>query len=171
MTCIVGIANGTNVYIGADRSASDDITMVSMYRPKVHIKNDFIFGYSGSAGTGQLMEMINFNNIDEDPYYYIRLEVVKQLKNAMDAFGVVSDEHDAQFLIGNKGRLFELCTVDWSVIEVQESAVGSGGPIALGSLYTTSSLYTDNTIRIRIAIDAAIKYSPHCIGPIDVLYI
>ena len=171
MTCIVGIANGTNVYIGADRSASDDITMVSMYRPKVHIKNDFIFGYCGSQGTGQLLELINFNNTDEDPYYYIRLEVVKQLRDAMNAFGVVSDEHDSQFLIGTKGRLFELSTSDWSVIEVQESAVGSGGPISLGSLYTTSSLYTDNTIRIQLALEAAIHYSPHCIGPIDVLCI
>lgn len=170
MTCIVGIADGVNVYIGSDRSASDDITITSMCRPKVHIKNDFIFAYAGSFGTGQLMEMIvDLDITHDDPYLTIRLFMVEQMKKAIDAFGSTSEENVAQFLIGCKGRLFEFSTDDWSVIEVEESAVGSGGAIALGSLYTTKSIYTDHSIRIRMALEAAIHYSPTCVGPIDVL--
>ena len=171
MTCIVGIANGTNVYIGADRSASDDITIVPMCRPKVHIKNDYVFAYAGSFGTGQLMEMLPFNYDYDDPYYSIRLSLVEDLKKAIDSFGSTSEEDYTQFLIGTKGRLFELSTADWSVIEVKESAIGSGNNIALGSLYTTSSIYTDSSIRIQLAIEAAIQYSPSCSGPVDIKFV
>lgn len=171
MTCIVGIANGTNVYIGSDRSASDDITIVPMCRPKVHIKNDYVFAYAGSFGTGQLMEMIDFNNTHDDPYYTIRLSIVEQMKRAIESFGSTSEDDVAQFLIGSKGKLFEFSTDDWSVIEVEETAVGSGGPIALGSLYTTSSIYTDSSIRIQLAIEAAIQYSPSCSGPVDIKFV
>lgn len=172
MTIIVGITNGTNVYMGGDRGTSDGIVVVPMYRPKIMIKDDYIFGYAGSPGTGQLMEMINFKSDYEDPYYNIRLNVVEQMKKAIDAFGVVSDDYDAQFLIGSKGRLFEFSTIDWSVIEIQESAVGSGNSISLGSLYTTKEdTYLDSITRVRIAVDAAIALSPSCSGPVDILWV
>jgi hypothetical protein len=169
MTCIVGIADGTRVYIGSDRSASDDITITSTCRPKVHVKNDFIFAYAGSFGTGQLMEMIvDLDITHDDPYLTIRLFMVEQMKKAIDAFGSDSEEDVAQFLIGCKGRLFEFSTEDWSVIEVEESAVGSGAPIALGSLYTTKGIYTDTYQRVKMALESAIYYSPTCAGPIDI---
>jgi 20S proteasome alpha/beta subunit len=170
MTCVVGITNGTRVYIGADRSASDEITIVSMCRPKVHIKNNFVFGYAGSLGTGQLMEMINFKNDYDDVYTYIRLDIVEQMKKAIESFGSTSEEHGVSFLIGREGRLFEFSTEDWSVIEVEETAVGSGGPIALGSLYT--SKHFDNIeYRIDRALNAAITYAPTCSGPIDIKFV
>jgi len=167
MTCIVGITNGHNICIGADRSASDDITIVPMCRPKVHIKNNFIFAYAGSFGTGQLMEMINFNNDYDDPYFYIRLDIVKQLKSAIESFGSTNEENAAQFLIGARGRLFEFSTDDWSVIEVKESAIGSGSAVALGSLYTTRYAMDIRT-RVDTALNAAITYSPTCSGPVDI---
>jgi len=171
MTCIVGINNGARVYIGSDRSASDDITIMSMCRPKVHTRNGFIFAYAGSIGVGQLMEMIDLNSTHDDPYYTIRLSVVEQMRKAIESFSSTSDDESANFLIGYKKRLFELSTGDWSVVEVEESAVGSGGPIALGSLYTTRNLYTDPAIRIRLAIESAIHYSPTCAGPVDILHV
>lgn len=171
MTCIVGINNGARVYIGSDRSASDDITIMSMCRPKVHTRNGFIFAYAGSIGVGQLMEMIDLNSTHDDPYYTIRLSIVEQMKKAMESFGSTSEDNGADFLIGTQGRLFELSTDDWSVIEVEESAVGSGSPIALGSLYTTKHIYTDASLRIQMAIDAAIHLSPGCAGPVDILMV
>jgi 20S proteasome alpha/beta subunit len=170
MTCVVGITYGNHVYIGSDRSASNDITKISICRPKVHIKNNFVFAYAGSFGTGQLMEMIDFNNTHDDPYYAIRLSIVEQMKKAMESFGSTSEENVAEFLIGYKGRLFEFCTDDWSVIEIDETAVGSGSPFALGSLYTTKEMYIDNPHkRISMALDAAILYSPTCMGKIDII--
>ena len=43
MTIIVGITDGTKVYIGGDRGASDGVTILSLSRPKVYINNNWIF--------------------------------------------------------------------------------------------------------------------------------
>ena len=169
MTVIVGITNGTNVYIGGDRGVSDDETILSLSRPKVHINNGWVFGYSGSLGIGQLMEFIDMPDAGEDPYKTLRMDVVSSMRNAIDLYGVSNAETTSEFIIGTQGRLFEMNTVDWSVAEVNETALGSGSPLALGSLYTTKDFPATPEFRINLAIESAIKYSPSCQGGIDIL--
>lgn len=171
MTCIVGISTSSNVYIGGDRSASDEQCIVPMCRPKVHNINGWVFGYAGSIGIGQLLEFINFPSDVIDPYKTLRIDIVEQYKKAIESFGTSDDEAYAEFLIGYDDLLFEFNTSDWGVLQVKESAVGSGYNIALGSLYTTS-IYLDYppSTRVSTALDAAIKYSPSCLGPIDIVY-
>lgn len=173
MTCIVGIASEDKVYIGSDRGASDGESIISLAKPKVYIRGDWIFAYSGSLGTGQLMQCITIPDIDDqDPFIVLRLDIVEALKNAMESFGTPDNEHASDFLIGAKGRLFELSTSDWGVAEVEESALGSGGAFALGSLHTTKQFpVATPTYRIEQALNAAITCSPTCQGPIDILYL
>ena len=168
MTVLVGIVDEGSVYIGADRGATDDNTIISMSRPKITIKNGWIFAYSGSLGTGQLLEFIEFPIPKGDIYKLVRLDIVSSLKNLIDEYGKEDEDNSVDFLIGSEGILFEFCTTDWSVTEVQETAVGSGNQLALGSLYTT--LPFDMTVeeRITLAISAAIHYSPTCQGPLDI---
>jgi hypothetical protein len=169
MTVIVGITDGTKVYIGADRGASDDVSIVSLCRPKVHINNDWVFGYCGSMGVGQLMELIDMPDAGEDPYKTLRTDVVTHMRNAIDLYGNTSPECTAEFIIGTQGRLFELNTSDWSVAEVEETALGSGGTFALGSLFTTKDFPATLEWRIEMALCAAITYSPTCQGGVDIL--
>lgn len=173
MTVLVGITNGKNVYIGADRAASDESTVITMYRPKVHVTNKWIYAYAGSVGTGQLIEFVNFPTQDKkaDVYKTIRLEIVKQLKQLIADHGDDGDDNGAEFLIGVNGRLFEFSSSDWGIVEVTETAGGSGNQIALGSLYTTYTLDMDIEDRIKMALEAAIEYSPTCQGPVDILSI
>jgi len=172
MTVLVGIANGANVYIGADRAASDGDSIVSMSRPKVHKNNGWVFGYAGSIGTGQLMEFIDFPDPNaEDVYKLVRLDIVSSLKNLIDEYGKADDEQSAEFLIGANGRLFEFNTSDWGVTEIYETAGGSGNQIALGSLYTSFLSTTDIEQRMELALTAAITYSPSCQGPYDIEFI
>ena len=169
MTIIVGIADKGNVYIGSDRGVSDDMSIVSLSRPKVHINNDWAFGYSGSVGVGQLMELIDMPDAGEDPYKTLRTDVVSHMRNAIDLYGNTSPECTAEFIIGTQGRLFELSTADWSVAEVEETALGSGGPFALGSLFTTKDFPASPEYRIEMALNAAITCSPSCQGGIDII--
>ena len=173
MTVLVGITNGKNVYMGADRAASDESTVITMYRPKVHVTNKWIFAYAGSVGTGQLLEFVSFPAIDKraDVYKTIKLDIVKQLKQLIADHGENDDDTGAEFLIGANGRLFEFSSSDWGIVEVTETAGGSGNQIALGSLYTTYTLDMDIEDRIRMALEAAIEYSPTCQGPVDILSI
>jgi len=167
MTVIVGISTGKHVYMGADRGASDEDSMISLSRPKIHVKDGWIFGYAASLGTGQLMEMIDLPIPNNDIYRLIRTDIASSLKSAIEDYGNADPEHAADFLIGANGMLFEFNTSDWSVAQVKATAIGSGGPFALGSLYTSKTLLTED--RIELAVQSAIYFSPTCQGPVDIL--
>lgn len=173
MTCIVGISDNGKVYIGGDRGASDGSSIVSLSTPKVCIRDEWIFGYAGSMGIGQIMQIINIPILseDDDPFMVLRMDVVDAFKSMMDIQGLsITEDNDTDILIGIRGRLFEFSPADWSVAEVKETAIGSGGNFALGSLYT-SNTNEDPIYRIGMALGAAITYSPTCQGSIDILYI
>lgn len=172
MTILVGITNGEIIHMGADRGASDEESILPLRKPKVNIRGDWIYAHSGSLGTGQLMHCITMPDVEDyDPFIVLRMNIVEELKSAVESFGSDSPEHAAEFLIGAKGRLFELSTADWGVAEVEESALGSGGAFGLGSLYSTKDYKGLPAYRVQTAIESAIHYSPTCLGPIDILYL
>ena len=169
MTCIVSIVDKGVIYMGGDRSASDDISIISMKTPKVYIRDEWIYGYAGTIGIGQLMNYIDLPSPEGDVEKLIRLDICNSLKSAIDTYARDVENDETGFLIGAKGRLFEFNVGDWGVLEVKESSIGSGSQIALGSLHT--SIDSDPIDRIGIALGAAITYSPSCQGPIDIIYI
>jgi ATP-dependent protease HslVU (ClpYQ) peptidase subunit len=172
VTCIVGIVDDGVIYIGGDRGASDGSAIISLATPKVYIRDEWIFGYAGSLGIGQIMQIINIPILeeDDDPFIILRMDIVEAFKAMMDAQGItLNEDNDTDILIGCRGRLFEFSPSDWSVAEIKQTAIGSGGNFALGSLHT--SIDADPIDRIGIALGAAITYSPSCQGPIDILYI
>ena len=172
MTCIVGIAKEDKVYIGGERAASNNDVIIATSRPKVGISGDWIYGFAGSYGTGQLLDLIELPEVDEDddPYNLLRLVIVEDLKRVYESYGRDQEDNGADWLIGCKGRLFELSSGDWGVIEINESAIGSGNNFALGSLHTTRQYEVASPIyRIDQALNAAIELSPTCLGPVDIM--
>ena len=171
MTCIVGIAYDNNVYIGGERGASDDHVILPMSAPKVHQRGDWVYGYAGTIGIGQLLDITPLPVIgkDDDVFFILRTTVVEELKDIIDKYSEPQSERDTSWLIGARGRLFEVNHTDWSAVEVHHTAIGSGGTYALGSLYT--SIDNEPIERVALAIGSAIAYSPTCQGPIDILYI
>ena len=170
MTCIVGMVDNGYVYIGGERGASDDNAIISSTRPKVGVRNGWIYGFAGTFGIGQLIECIDLPSLDrdEDVYTYVRLSVVERLRNAIDTFSMDNEENTTDWLIGCRGRLFEMSSADWGVCEVSHTAIGAGFPYALGSLYTSMRM-RDIEERLRMSINAAIEYNPSCRGPVDIL--
>ena len=138
MTCIVGISDNGSVYIGGDRGASDGSSIVSLASPKIYIRDEWIFGYAGSMGIGQIMQIINIPMLkeDDDPFLVLRMDIVDAFKSMMDTQGIsITEDNDTDILIGCRGRLFEFSPADWSVAEVSETAIGSGGNFAMDILY------------------------------------
>ncbi len=169
MTCIAGLVDDNIIYIGGDRGISDDSSIMSMLQPKVIIKGDWIYGYAGSLGNGQLFNFIDLPDVKnkEDVYKILRMDIVENYKSILDTHGSSKDDDSTDFIIGCMGRLFEFNTDDWGVAEITEVSIGSGGNFALGSLYST--IGSDPLERIGLAIGSAITYSPTCQGPIDIL--
>ena len=171
MTILVGIVNKGKVYMGADRAMSDAQFISALAKPKIRKVGPYLIGYAGSLGTGQLTTYavypeINTTNLES----WMRIQFCGALQKAADEFkiDISNDENGADLLVGISGRLFEISTMDWSIGEYHTIATGSGFPYAMGSLHT--SRFTDDPVwRIKEAVNAAIKYSPSCVGPIDIL--
>jgi len=171
VTILVGLTHKGKVFMGADRSMSDANFISALAKPKIRKVGPYLIGFSGSLGTGQLTTFavypeINTTNLES----WMRIQFCGALQKAADEFkiDISNDENGADLLVGVAGRLFEISTIDWSVGEYHTIATGSGFPYAMGSLHT--SRFTDDpTWRIKEAVSAAIKYSPSCVGPIDVL--
>jgi ATP-dependent protease HslVU (ClpYQ) peptidase subunit len=172
VTVIVGIARDGIVYMGGDRSASDGNIVLPLNRPKVKQCGEYLIGFAGSMGIGEIAHYIDMPPIGKNIEKTLRTSFVKGLKNAIEEYGNAShlEDNSTDWLIGIHGRLFEISSQDWGVCEFIESSIGSGNAIALGSLHTSKN-WKDQEKRIKYSLDAAVEISPSCSGPIDILSI
>jgi len=173
MTCIVAIASEGKVYIGGERGNSDSSTIVSSTRPKVFECGPYLIGYAGNSGIGQAV-VYNFefppvgktHNIDR----HMLQVFIPKLRSFITDNEIKlpnDDDNNAGFIVGVRGRVYEIDLTDFQCIEYNEVCIGSGSSYAYGSLY--SNIDQAPHIRINEAIEAAILYSPTCAGPIDIL--
>ena len=171
MTAIVGIRDEESVCLYSDRGASDSDTIVSMTTPKIwKVSENIICGYAGSGGLGQMIQYMKWPVLEGDPMKYLRATLAPAIIKGREKMAG-KDEEEASLLIGIKVEeplLFEMDTSDYSVFPFQYTAIGSGGPIALGSLYSTLGTLEE---RGCLAVLSAIEHSPSCKGPIDSLFL
>ena len=180
MTCIVAIAHEGNVYMGGDRGHSTSGWINSSTRPKISQHGEYLFGYSSNAGIGQWVQQgMEFPPIYiEDNYKHLITVFMPALRDFLKENDIKIDgeTHEADLYLGFRGKVYEINTDHMYCTEYTEIAGGSGYQYAFGSLYTTSidddsyPVFTPE-LRIRLALGAAITYSPSCQGPIDILSI
>jgi len=173
MTCIVAISDNKKVYMGGDRGHSDSHTIVSSTRPKIFDVGSYLIGYAGNSGIGQAV-VYNFefppvgktHNIDR----HMLQVFIPKLRSFITDNNIKlpdDDDNNAGFIVGVKGRVYEIDLTDFQCIEYNEVAIGSGSSYAYGSLYSNKDYEPSD--RILQSINAAITYSPTCQGPIDIL--
>ena len=169
MTVVAGIRTDESVYLFADSSASDGDTILSMATPKIWKANEnVICGYAGSAGLGQLLQFMNWPKFDgSDPLRWMRVTLAPAFQEAREKMAGKDDE-EASLLLGVKGKethLFEMETSDYSFFPFEYTAIGTGAPLAIGSLYSTKHM--DIMQRGVLCIEAAVEHSPSCKGPVS----
>jgi ATP-dependent protease HslVU (ClpYQ) peptidase subunit len=174
MTCIVAISDNGKVYMGGDRGHSDSHTLVSSTQPKIFDVGSYLIGYAGNSGIGQAV-IYNFQYPAVGKTHNIDRHMLKVFIPALRLFFKENDikipdddDNNAGFIIGVKGRVYEVDLADFQCIEYEEVSIGSGSSYAYGSLYTSIDLPAKD--RVEKAIQAAINYSPTCQSPIDILY-
>lgn len=167
-TCIVGIVHGASVWIGCDSMASGEYVKAPLVAPKVFRVGDMLIGVCGTVRGRDVIEFAGTPDRPEsmtgDREYLIRT-YVPHLRQAMKESGMLSiddgiEEYYGAMLIGYRERLYVLDS-DFSIMEHERWAVGSGSEYALGSLFSTTG---DPQKRIRQALNAAVEFSPTC-GP------
>lgn len=167
MTIIVAAARNGRVVMGGDRSSVGTETIQVSLTPKINRIGNWLIGYAGNGwGTPQLSAFATLPDSPDDLEATLRQTFVSSMRSLIEEYGG-QKQSKADFLVGGYGRLFETNSSDWSFIELEESAIGQGYHLALGSLYTTSK-WKDQSRRVEKALDAAIHYAPGCCYPIDI---
>lgn len=173
MTCIVAISDGMNVYMGGERGNSDSHTIVSSTRPKIFDVGSYLIGYAGNSGIGQAV-IYNFEFPPVGKTHNIDRHMLKVFIPALRSFIKDNDikmpdseDDGTSFIVGVRGRVYEIDLSDFQCIEYNEVCIGSGSMYAYGSLYSTK--HNPPIERIQLAMESAIQYSPTCLGPIDYL--
>jgi ATP-dependent protease HslVU (ClpYQ) peptidase subunit len=132
MTCIVAISDNKKVYMAGDRGHSDSQTIVSSTRPKIFDVGSYLIGYAGNSGVGQAV-VYNFefppvgktHNIDR----HMLQVFIPKLRSFITDNNIKlpdDDDNNAGFIVGVKGRVYEIDLTDFQCTEYNEVAIGSG---------------------------------------------
>lgn len=192
MTCVVGIANKKNVWMGADSCGSNSYTRGQVLHPKVFAKEVPVENAAaehmliGGCGSFRMLQLLEYAfcppriNSDRDLIAYLSVEFADTVRQLFKDKGfshiannveVIADD-GSEFLIGFRGHLYAMQgafqAVGWMT---QEDAAGSGHAFALGSLHTTRRLKWTPERRIQSALEASAEINPHVQGPFKILKI
>lgn len=171
MTCIVGIEHAGRVYLGADSAGSTGWTLTVRADEKVFKVGPFVMGFTTSFRMGQLLRYnltVGEPTVGCEDERFMATTFIDSVRTTLKGGGY-AQVHDGQeaggeFLVGYKGRLYQVCS-DYQVGRSVSgyAAVGSGDRVALGALYATTHLPPDE--RIQVALDAAEQFSAGVRGP------
>lgn len=187
MTCIVGIKDGNNVYIGGDSVGSNGHTSALVTASKVfpvytEDQVKMIIGYTTSFRMGQILEChLRPPRLGkEDIRKYLITKFIPHIIKVMEDNKFIKNKDSnaeiGTFMIGIRDRLF-IVQDDLSVLEhyTAYEAIGSGAETAKGALYALKSLddsYTTSSgspnNMIKLAIAAAENHIATVSGPVKI---
>ena len=173
MTCIVGLVDNGKVYMGGDSAGVGGYDLTIRADQKVFRNGDFLMGFTSSFRMGQLLRYKLSPpklHSDDDLYQYMVVQFAEAVRTCLKDGGYAQndkgEEHGGTFLVGAKGRLFSIHG-DYQVGEPQDPfyAVGCADNIALGAMYATQGKGMNPEERVRLALQAAERYSAGVRGP------
>lgn len=174
MTCIAVVRDELNnkIYMAGDRGASDDGTILALSSPKVWKLGPYLIGYAGSMDGERIRYNFNPYVPDiKDTDKFMQTKFIKQLRAFYNDFWVdTSKDGDLGLIIAVRGQIYEHSSGDMSLSKytLPYLAMGSGAEYAYGYLNATEKT-KDARKRVVGAVNSAIKFSPSCMGPVDVV--
>jgi hypothetical protein len=187
MTAVVALIHENKVLLGGDAAASDDKSglIFSRVDPKVFRVGQFGIAFVDSFRMGQILQYnwippiykptAGFKNLDK----FMRTKFIESVKEAFKEQGYGNQtagstedgDEGGIFIISvqNSGRIFVMDT-DFHIGEadLQYMAEGAGQELALGSLFSTTSIKTPRK-RVRMALEAAAKFNMSVRPPFTII--
>lgn len=176
MTCIVGLVDKGEVWIGGDSAGVAGYDLTVRADRKVFRNGDFVMGFTSSFRMGQLLACAFTppkRHLDQDVYKFMVTDFVDAVRECFKSGGFAEREKEAEsggtFLVGYAGRLFEIAG-DYQVGENVEpyAACGCGGQVAMGALHATEGSALAPGQRVAAALRAAEAFSAGVRGPFHV---
>ena len=174
MTCIVALRHEDKIFMAGDRGASNDGNILSLDSPKVWKVGPYLIGYAGSMDGDRIRH--NFKPTPptiKDTDKYMHTKFIKELREFYNEFWIdTSKEGDLSLILAVRNEIYEHSSGDMSLSKytLPYLSAGSGSEYAYGVLYATDKQKNARN-RVQQAVSAAIKFSPSCMGPVDIVSI
>lgn len=173
MTCIVGLVDKGDVYIGGDSAGVAGLSISIRADEKVFGNGPFIMGFTSSFRMGQLLRY-KFSppaqTIHQNDMEYMVTSFIDACRQCFrtNGFGDKDATHGGTFLVGYKGNLYTVES-DFQVgkLHAPFDAVGCGSDLALGALYASEKMSPED--RINLALGAASTFSAGVAPPFVIL--
>lgn len=174
MTCIAALIHNNEVWMGGDSAGVAGLNVTVRKDPKVFKNGEFLIGFTSSFRMGQLLRY-RFNPPryyeDDDVYAYMCTDFIEELRYCLKAGGYATrineEESGGNFLVGFKGRLFEIGS-DFQVGEsiAEYNAVGCGEEYAKGSLFSMMGINSlaEDKLSAGYIIEEALKAAEYFSG-------
>lgn len=175
MTCIVGLQKNGTVWMGGDSAGTNgSLNQTIRADKKVFIRGDFIFGFSGSFRTGDLLKhslQLPEQTPEQTDLQFMVNDFVNAIRKCLEAENKHlkgDDKLYPYFLVGYKGNLYTIQS-DYQVAQSLDGfdSVGSGSDIAKGSMYVNKK--KSPRARILEALEASAKHNAAVRGPFTIL--
>lgn len=167
MTCVVALRDQGVIYMGCDSAGVGGYSRSNRMDPKIYRVGAMLIGFTTSFRMGQLLGYsltLPRHHADVPVENYMATAFIDAVRNCLKAGGWAEKDKDQErggnFLVGYKGRIFEIQS-DYQVAESAEpyNAVGCGFDLALGSLHTSEGWSQSSRERIELALSAAAAFS------------
>lgn len=173
MTCIVGVADGENVWIGGDSAGVAGFAVTVRADTKVFVNGPMVFGFTSSFRMGQLLRhsLSIPKHYEDETDKWLCTTFINAVRQCLKDGGYATTKDGAErggiFLFGYKGRLYEVDS-DFQVGEpvAQYAAVGCGDEYAHGNLFSSTGKPEQ---RITQALEAAAHFSCGVSGPFHIV--
>lgn len=171
MTCIVGLVDKGNVYIGGDSAGVAGLSISIRADEKVFVNGPFIMGFTTSFRMGQLLRY-KFSppqqTIDQDDVEYMVTSFIDAARTCFIDNGFGDKSNGGTFLVGYREKLYTI-DEDFQVGIPANSfdAVGYGRDLALGAMYVSKGL--DPVKRITQALEAASYFNAGVVAPFRIV--
>lgn len=178
MTCIVGLEHDGRVSIGGDSAGVDGGLGIRIrVDEKVFINRQMIFGFTDSFRMGQLLRYSL--SIPEqlpsctDDFKFMCTSFIDAVRTCLKNGGYArvkdGEDHGGTFLVGYRGKLYEVAD-DFQVGRSAQAfeACGCGVDFAMGAMFANGPGMPPED-RIKKALEAAAEFSAGVAPPFHVL--
>lgn len=186
MTCIIGLEDSGNVYVGSDSALSDTWTISSLQaKEKIFINGNIIFGCCGSVRVAQLLHYaleIPEHESDKSDMEYLVIDFIDAIRTLLKEKGTLrapADDGKVEYLpysaliIGYKGKVY-VVDEDFQISRSIGgfSCEGSGKEVASGAMQVIKDRF-DLTPedKIKKSLEASAIHTCYVQGPFHVLMV
>lgn len=176
MTCIVGIADGDKVYMGADSMASDSWNKYTSAEGKLWKEGGLLFGGCGNIRPLQVIKhhlTIPQQADDQDTEEYLVASLADAIAHTLDEHGMLTKKWQihggGSLMLGYRGALYSIgCDLTVMVCADGYGADGSGRDHALGALFATKTV-ANTKKRLTTALEAASYHGLYVAPPFVIM--